>query len=156
MKVKTKEMVQHNSKMTVHELACGIFPVGFFKKRMKVLLIRQGSSLNKSFWGFPKGHVEDLEEHIQTAVRELKEETNLSIMSLLNQEPFEDIYSFIKDGVMHQKQVLYFLARVDDKDSVRINEECVDYSWVSLEKVASQLSYETTRNTWLKALSILL
>ena len=43
-------------------------------KDNKVLLIKQ----TKGHWGFPKGHVEKNETEIETAIREVKEETNNS------------------------------------------------------------------------------
>ena len=41
----------------------------------KVLVIQQV----KGHWGFPKGHVENGETEIETALREIKEETNLDV-----------------------------------------------------------------------------
>ena len=34
---------------------------------------------DKLFWSFPKGHQEDGETDIETAIRETKEETNLDV-----------------------------------------------------------------------------
>ena len=42
----------------------------------KVLLVQQ----HQGFWGFPKGHVENGETEIQTAIREVKEETNIDVI----------------------------------------------------------------------------
>ena len=41
----------------------------------KVLLVKH----NDGHWGFPKGHVEKDETELQTAIREVKEETNLDV-----------------------------------------------------------------------------
>ena len=59
--------------MEVEEKACGCI----ISQNNKILLIRQMSGM----WGFPKGHVEEGETEEQTAKREVKEETGLSIDS---------------------------------------------------------------------------
>ena len=54
-----------------YEKSCGAIII----KDNRVLLIKQ----NIGFYGFPKGHVEDGETEEETAIREVKEETNLDI-----------------------------------------------------------------------------
>ena len=49
------------------EKSCGCIIIN----KNKVLLIKQ----TKGHWGFPKGHVEKDETEIETAIREVKEET---------------------------------------------------------------------------------
>ena len=52
------------------EKSCGCIIIN----KNKVLLIKQ----TKGHWGFPKGHVEKDETEIETAIREVKEETNIN------------------------------------------------------------------------------
>ena len=54
-----------------HEKSCGCIII----EDKKVLLIKQTNGI----WGFPKGHVEKNETELQTAEREVKEETGLDI-----------------------------------------------------------------------------
>ena len=53
------------------EKSCGCIII----ENGKVLLIQQ----TKGHWGFPKGHVEAFETESETAIREVKEETNLDV-----------------------------------------------------------------------------
>ena len=53
------------------EKSCGCIII----EKDKVLLIQQ----TKGHWGFPKGHMEAGETEIETAIREVKEETNLDV-----------------------------------------------------------------------------
>ena len=53
------------------EKSCGCIIIN----KNKVLLIKQ----TKGHWGFPKGHVEKDETEIETAIREVKEETGLDV-----------------------------------------------------------------------------
>ena len=54
-----------------HEKSCGCIII----EDKKVLLIKQTNGI----WGFPKGHVEENETELQTAEREVKEETGLTM-----------------------------------------------------------------------------
>ena len=54
-----------------YEKSCGAIIVS----ENKVLVIKQKSG----FYGFPKGHMEELETEIETVIREVKEETNLDV-----------------------------------------------------------------------------
>ena len=49
------------------------------KNGIEVLLERRGSSPNEHKWCIPGGHVEKDEDPIDAAIREIKEETNLTI-----------------------------------------------------------------------------
>ena len=57
-----------------HEKSCGCIII----EDKKVLLIKQTNGV----WGFPKGHVEENETELQTAEREVKEETNIDVKTL--------------------------------------------------------------------------
>ena len=54
------------------EKSCGCIII----KNKKVLLVYEK---NRNFWGFPKGHMEDGETEIETALREVKEEVGLDV-----------------------------------------------------------------------------
>ena len=51
----------------------------------KVLLLRHSSvsSRGGGHWDFPKGHIDDGETEIQTALRELEEETGIANVDLV-------------------------------------------------------------------------
>ena len=57
------------------EKACGAVIYKYEEDELKFLLIKQTNDV----WGFSKGHVEGNEEEIETALREIKEETNLDV-----------------------------------------------------------------------------
>ena len=52
----------------------------------KVLLLRHSSisSRGGGHWDFPKGHIDDGETEIQTALRELEEETGIAHANVLD------------------------------------------------------------------------
>lgn len=54
-----------------YEKSCGAIVI----EDGKVLLVKH----NAGHWDFPKGHVEEGETEFETAIREVKEETNIDI-----------------------------------------------------------------------------
>ncbi|MBI5272452.1 MAG: NUDIX domain-containing protein [Chlamydiia bacterium] len=92
------------------------------------------------YWGFPKGHAEGDESPLDTAFRELKEETNLDFVRLLHEEPFTEQYQFLVEGEKVFKQVLYFLAEVSG--SVRLQAaEIQSGQWLALPDAIQQITH---------------
>ena len=108
----------------------------------KVLVIRQ----KQGFWGFPKGHIEEGESEIQTAIRETKEETNLDVI-------IEDKTRFcltyvIEDKNIH-KEVVYFVAKVDGKVDIKPQiEEINGIVWIEIAKVEDILTFDNLKELW--------
>jgi 8-oxo-dGTP pyrophosphatase MutT (NUDIX family) len=82
-----------------------------------VVFTKENNDLNyiiirslESFCGFPKGHVEGTESDIQTALREVKEETGLSV-DIVDGFRVEDSHPFHRDGEIRMKHIVYINAR---------------------------------------------
>lgn len=136
------------------ELCYGVIPIAVFDGEVRALIIKQ-TFAGKDYWGFPKGHKEDDGSDIETASRELKEETSLTISHLIHLSPFECSYSFVKKGSLIAKKVFYFLARVGQPKDLILNKECLDFKWLPVNSVKDYLSHDTMITTWKKALQIL-
>ena len=108
--------------------AFGIIPI----HQGKTLLVKH----QKGHWAFPKGHAEPNEDPIDTAKRELKEETGLEVVELLGKS-FNESYSF--DA--HEKRVTYFLAHVKGTLKVQI-EEIADARWVTFEEAKKLATFD--------------
>ena len=92
-------------------------------------------------WSFPKGHVEAGETEIQTALREVREETGLDI-SLL--EGFREKVSYSpRPGI--NKDVVYFLGFAKCSRTTPQEEEISEIRWISLPRIGSYLTYENDR-----------
>ena len=123
------------------EKACG----GIIIKDKKVLMIRQ----TKGFIGFPKGHVEKNETEIETAIREIEEETY--IKSLLDKNKRYTIYYSPKPNT--NKEVVYFLGKVvNDKNPKPQKGETEEIMWVDIDKVEEKLSFDNIKDMWQKVL----
>lgn len=72
-------------------------------------------------WSFPKGHVEEGETEVETALREVHEETGLTIR--LEEGFRQSVEYYPRPNI--RKQVVYFLGYADDDRTRRQEEEIV-------------------------------
>ena len=93
--------------------------------------------------GFPKGHMESGESEIQTAVRELKEETNVEV-EVIDGFRYAMEYKLPRttDAV---KQVIYFLGKCVTDDVVYQKAELLDARFLTYGEAMKLLSFEQTR-----------
>lgn len=117
--------------------------------KLSVCVVRHA----QGHWAFPKGHAEKEETPKETALRELKEETGITTITL-NDTPLEEAYTFPRaDEVVHKK-VFYFIGDVPSKtpDTVRTHaEEIPEVRWVAVDKADSLLTYDSAKETLSRA-----
>ena len=104
----------------------------------KVLLVKH----NKGHWDFPKGHVEDGETEKQTAIREVKEETNVNVQ-ILSDKKYQTNY-IIKDKNI-DKDVIFFLAKPLNLNQKPQLEEVSISEWKKFEDALEVITYERSR-----------
>ena len=97
------------------EKSCGAV---IFNDEDKVLIVKH----NAGHWDFPKGHMEAGETETQTAIREVKEETNIDV-TLDSDEPFIKVKHYLRDYVLPDNTVnnrlvntYYFTGYTDSED----------------------------------------
>lgn len=127
-----------------YEKSCGVIIFRKGKDKIEYLIIRQK---NDSHWGFPKGHMEDRETENETAKREVKEETGLTI-NILDNFRVTDKY-FVKGNIM--KEVVFFLGKAEDPKVTIQPEEISDYKWVDEGSAKELLTYESSKKIMFKA-----
>lgn len=121
------------------EKSCGAVIARHTENGAEILLIRH---VNGGHWGFPKGHVENDETEAETALREIREETGLSVK--LDTGFRTSVRFSPKPGVM--KDVIYFAAEYDSGSEHKQLEEVADMRWVSLSDASNVLTYDNDRN----------
>ena len=128
----------------LHEKSCGAIVYRRFHGNIEILLIKH---INSGHWSFPKGHVEGDETELETARREIKEETGLDV--ILDQTFRETVsYSPKRDT---QKVVVYFLALARNYDYVPQEEEIAEIRWVDILRATRMLTYENDKTIVNKA-----
>lgn len=120
------------------EKSCGAMVYRNYDNRIQLLVIRHKQG---GHWSFPKGHVEEGETEIQTALREVKEETGLSIQILPSFR--QQVNYSPRPGV--SKDVVYFLGYAKDSRTVRQEEEISELRWIDFERSNEYLTYENDR-----------
>lgn len=121
-----------------YEKACGTIVIN----DGKVLVIKQ----KQGFWGFPKGHMEQGESEIQTAIRETKEETNLDVI-IENKTRF--CLNYIIENKNINKEVVYYIAKVDGKINIKPQiEEVNSIAWIDIDKVEAILTFDNLKELW--------
>lgn len=135
------------------EISSGIVPL-IYKKDFLAPLVFVIKHRYGQHWGFPKGHCQIKETYLQTACRELFEETGLSINRLLSVKPLIQNYTYSKNSIIHRKKVFYFMALVKGKVFLQ-KEEVLEGKWVSFSEAISLFSFENSKDIAYKTANFL-
>ncbi|MCD7773114.1 MAG: NUDIX domain-containing protein [Ruminococcus sp.] len=121
-----------------NEKSCGAIVYRKYHGNTEILLIRH---INSGHWSFPKGHVEGNETEIETAHREVLEETGIDAII---DPTFRETTTYCpkKDTV---KLVVYFIAKAKNTDYVPQEEEIADVRWVEINLASSILAYDNDK-----------
>ncbi len=105
-------------------------------------------------WDFVKGKMEKDETVHETAIRETKEETGITDVSLV--EGFEEWieYDFQCQGELVHKKVVFFLAETKTRD-VQISHEHLDFTWMDYNAAMEKTTFDNARTVLTKAQSLL-
>lgn len=124
-------------KCDIKERSCGAVVWKKRGGRRHYLIIQNRSGHN----GFPKGHMEYGETELQTAKREILEETSLDVNI---DTSFKAEYRYLVDGYIH-KSALYFLANYQDGDFRPQKGEVFGIWLLPYEEALEKLDYEQDR-----------
>ena len=94
-------------------------------------------------WDFPKGNRDKGETKLETARREIKEETGLSDLEFTDFEE-EISYFYKREGKTIYKTVTYFLAKSFSKN-ITISWEHKGYEWLPYEKALDKITFQNAR-----------
>jgi bis(5'-nucleosidyl)-tetraphosphatase len=137
--------------MKIEEETFGIIPLRQENGTWQVLLIlHQGGR----HWAFPKGHGNPGETALESARRELKEETGLDIEELLQEIPLTERYQFHRKREIVVKTVQYFPACVSGTLHLQA-EEIRDAKWVPLKDAARHLTFKEAKEMCNKLVNLL-
>ena len=125
-----------------------------FNNKSQVLLINNAAmrNPNKSYWGFPKGHIDPKESSQDAAVREIREETGLGVTVV--SKIGDSKYVFQVNGEKIFKVVIMFLMEAKNDEVSIQQEELIDAAWFEPEEALSKLSFPADKTLLKKALEI--
>ncbi len=127
------------------EKSCGAIVYKILKNKVLFLLLKH----NRGHWSFPKGHVENEETEEQTALREIKEETNLDVIIDTN---FRKTSTYSpKENVM--KDVIFFVAKLkeNNEEEKAQESEIETLGWFSYEEALKTITYENDKKVLTEA-----
>ncbi|MDR1087063.1 MAG: NUDIX domain-containing protein [Endomicrobium sp.] len=126
------------------ETSCGAV---IYKMQEESPLFLLVNSKRNDRWGFPKGHVENGESEIETAKREIFEETGIKKIEFIENFRQEEVYLINGStnktkGNLVEKHSIYFLALALE-DALSFDEnEISKLKWVDIKKAQELLSFD--------------
>ena len=121
------------------EKSCGALVYRKNRSQIELLLIKNRYG---GHWSFPKGHVEGQETEIQTALREVKEETGIDINI---QKGFRQMVEYYPKPNI-RKQVVYFLGEAKTTQFKRQEEEISRIIWTEIHKAYHMVTFKNDRD----------
>jgi bis(5'-nucleosidyl)-tetraphosphatase len=123
------------------ERSFGVVPVRRDGGGLLYLLIRHRAG----HWSFPKGRAEPGETPMETALRELREETGVAEVRVDADHVFTERYATVRRGRDVDKTVMYFLGWTAVSEVRLQPEEVTDHAWLPLDAALQRITYEETR-----------
>lgn len=117
------------------EKSCGAIVYKKENEELLFLLVHQSNGI----YGFPKGHMEPGESEIDTAIREIKEETNLEINIDIN---FRKEISYLMQSKNITKVAVYFVGTPKSHDLKNQEGEITECFWLKEDEVKEKLGFE--------------
>lgn len=116
------------------EKSCGCIII----ENDKVLLTYEKKS---QYWGFPKGHIENNENEMSTAMREVKEEVGLEV-EIHKEKRY--VLNYVIDNEIDKTTVLY-LATPKNKELVMRESEIEKVRWCNFTEALDLLTYNNLK-----------
>lgn len=122
-----------------YEKSCGAVLFTKINNTVKYVLVEQ----SEGFYSFPKGHMEKGESEIETALREIFEETNIKATIIEGFVRKNEYALPNKPNVI--KQVTYFIAEYSNQEIVFQKEELLGATLVTYEEAMELFQYESSK-----------
>ena len=134
----------------IEETSSGV--VLFRKENGKILFLLL--HYPSGHWDFVKGKMEEGESPRETAIRETKEETEISDIEFFDN--FEEWiqYNFQYQGELIRKKVVFFLGETKTKD-VKISHEHLNYTWMDYPTAMEKTTFDNAKTVLSKSYALL-
>ncbi|MDP8299677.1 MAG: NUDIX domain-containing protein [Candidatus Tantalella remota] len=123
------------------QIAAGGVVVKKEDDRLSVLLIKD----SYGHWTWPKGHAEAGETPVETAVREISEETGLTRLSVLEELGTQEYYFTLNDKKIFKTVHIFLVEASGDEELVIQTSEILEGEWFSPEVALETIEYEGSR-----------
>ena len=110
-------------------------------------------SQNGNSWSLPKGHIDEGENKLQAAIREVYEESGISELELIKEFDSYERYRIGLDGGEDKselKKIFMFLFKTNQEVLKPIDPANPEARWVKKEEVAELLTHKKDKEFFLK------
>jgi len=114
-------------------------------KRDQVLVVNQKGKT----WSLPKGHIDNEEEALETAKREIYEESGVKDLKFIKELGDYQRRSGLTDDIIELKTIFIFLFKTETEVLKPIDIENPEARWVDRDKVVDILTYEKDKEFFL-------
>ena len=126
------------------EKSCGAIVFSNENGVRRYVIIR-GTGIYKEYCGFPKGHMEPGETEVETALREVKEETGLDV-TLIEGFRTVDEHFLAREGRPNDRKTnVYFLAEYSNQEIKVQESEVSEIVLMDYEEAMKKIQYEESR-----------
>ncbi len=148
-----------NEKGKIIEYISEKYSLGSFKNEKSCGAVVYNPELNKFLiikmkngnWGFPKGHIEKDEADTETAYREVKEETGLSIKIM---EGFKESIKYVPSPNI-LKEVIFFTGITEEMEVVADTTEIENFVWCTPNEAMQLITYKLQRDIMEKSVKFI-
>src|SRR5829696_8472118 len=98
----------------------------------------------RGHWDFPKGNKEKGESDMDTALREIMEETGIIDVTFLEGFKKEIFYKYKRNNHLISKKVVYFLAK-SNSTNVVLSSEHLDFVWEQYDDALKRITYKNSK-----------
>ena len=133
----------------IKDYASGVIIFYRFPNKIKYLLLKH----RQGHWAFCKGHKKTGEAKIDTAIRELREETGITKMTLLRKSILVRESYIMKNGYGVRKQKIndFFIAESKKRKVIIDRKEIINYRWCGFNAALSQITFNQSKIALKKA-----
>jgi len=138
------------------EKSVGVVVVHLMEKDVFYLLLHYPATARArhSYWDLPKGHVEEREKELDTAKREVREETGLRDLRFVRGFRETIRYFFRAEGKTVSKMVAFYLAETQ-QEKIQVSHEHTGYVWLPYREAIKQVKFQNAKDVITKAHNLL-
>ena len=118
----------------------GVIPIFKNKDGFYILLVKNTKG---GHWGLPKGTLEKDEKPIDTAKRELFEETGIKDIDIKTDPTFQEKYDFEQNDTLYSKTNTYYLGFVSQMTEGNQLDQIDELKWVKISEAQNTLTHQS-------------
>lgn len=130
-------MTKSNIELPLRSKGIAVVLLKKFESEYKVLLLKRATPVFQNTWCYIGGSIEEGETAWQSALREIKEETGITNVSLYTSNTFDQFYSPIENYIYIAP---VFVGFVDAEQDVILNYEHSEYRWLSFDEAIEHVT----------------